>query len=296
MEIDRKELKRRARVAMGRTSPKFWTVTLAFWAIVTGMSLIDHVVTVLTTDPDTGISSLGLFSGILVTLFSWVITFGYQLWSLWAYRELNPGLGSLFQGFSVAGRVVMMQLMIAVRVFGWAFLLILVLTVVLTPLFMLSYSAPLLVILAVVTVYGWMTAIELRYAMAPYLLADYPDDGAGAAVARSVVLIRGHKWELFKLHLSFLGWELINILLYTAVLAALLLSSGAPQNLGALDPTQALELYQSVIDGLPAFLLTSLLTLPLSLWLKPYMSVSEAGFYATLRELPHTDPYQMPPV
>ena len=33
--------------------------------------------------------------------------------------------------------------------------------------------------------------------MAPYLLADYPDDGAGAAVRRSVEMMRGRKWELF---------------------------------------------------------------------------------------------------
>ena len=56
-------------------------------------------------------------------------------------------------------------------------------------------------------------AIMLRYAMAPYLLADYPDDGAGAAVRRSVEMMRGRKWELFKLYVSFLGWELLGVLL-----------------------------------------------------------------------------------
>ena len=296
MEIDRKELKRQAREAMGQTAPKYWVVTLVFWAVTTGMSLIDHLVTVMTTDPDTGISSVGLFFSILVTLLTWVVQFGYQLWSLWAYRRLNPGLGSLFQGFSVAGRVILMELMIAVRMFGWTFLLILILCVALVPLMMVLPSIPLLIIPTVLIAYAWIVIIELRYAMAPYLLADHPDDGPGAAVARSVALMRGHKWELFKLQLSFLGWELINILIYAVVQAALCLSTGVFQNLGAIDPVQALELYQSVINGLPAFLLTSLLTLPLSLWLSPYMSVSEAGLYVTLRQMPYADPYQMPPV
>lgn len=296
MEIDRKELKRRAREAMGQTVPSYWVVTLVFWAVTTGMSLIDHLVTVMTTNPYTGISSVGLFFSILATLLIWVVQFGYRLWSLWAYRRLNPGLGSLFQGFSVAGRVIIMELMIAVRIFGWMFLLIVILCVALVPLMMILPSMPLLIVLTALAAYAWIIIIELRYAMAPYLLADHPDDGAGAAVARSVALMRGHKWELFKLQLSFLGWLLINVLIYGAVQVVLCLSSGVFQNLGAIDPVQVLELYQSVIDGLPAFLLTSLLTLPLSLWLSPYMSVAEAGFYVTLRELPHADPYQMPPV
>ena len=62
-------------------------------------------------------------------------------------------------------------------------------------------------------IYAAVFAIMLRYAMAPYLLADYPDDGAGAAVRRSVEMMRGRKWELFKLYVSFLGWELLGVLL-----------------------------------------------------------------------------------
>ena len=41
--------------------------------------------------------------------------------------------------------------------------------------------------------------------MAPYLLLDRPELGPGAAVRDSVVLMKGWKWELFKLDLSFLG-------------------------------------------------------------------------------------------
>ena len=36
-----------------------------------------------------------------------VLQFGLRLWSLWAWRGLDPGAGSLIQGFSIPGRVVM---------------------------------------------------------------------------------------------------------------------------------------------------------------------------------------------
>ena len=33
-----------------------------------------------------------------------------------------------------------------------------------------------------------------------------PDDGPAAPIFRSAALMRGWKWDLFKLELSFLGW------------------------------------------------------------------------------------------
>ena len=142
--------------------------------------------------------------------------------------------------------------------------------------------------------YAAAFAIMLRYAMAPYLLADAPDDGAAAAVWRSVEMMRGRKWELFKLQFSFMGWYILQILLSGIVLAVLLIRSGVLNT--PLTPDSLLT-YQAVINGLSAFFLTNLISLPLAVWIIPYTSVAQAGFYDTVRQQePVYDHEEMPPL
>lgn len=52
----------------------------------------------------------------------------------------------------------------------------------------------------------------LSYSMSWYILCDDPKVGANAARKRSMELMRGHKWKLFCLSLSFIGWWLLCIL------------------------------------------------------------------------------------
>ena len=47
------------------------------------------------------------------------------------------------------------------------------------------------------------------YRMAFYLLADHPDWTPGQAIAESKRLMHGHRWRLFCLDVSFLGWFLL---------------------------------------------------------------------------------------
>lgn len=50
------------------------------------------------------------------------------------------------------------------------------------------------------------------YAMAPYIMAENPDWGANDCITQSRELMDGHKFELFCLHLSFIGWSLLSLL------------------------------------------------------------------------------------
>lgn len=50
------------------------------------------------------------------------------------------------------------------------------------------------------------------YSMTPYILADCPNVRARDALKLSMRIMKGHKWELFVLQLSFLGWELLSAL------------------------------------------------------------------------------------
>lgn len=51
-----------------------------------------------------------------------------------------------------------------------------------------------------------------RYAMMPYLMAEFPELGALDAMRESKRLMAGNKWRLFCLDLSFLGWALLSAL------------------------------------------------------------------------------------
>lgn len=50
------------------------------------------------------------------------------------------------------------------------------------------------------------------YRMVPYILADNPNIGARKAVKLSMAMTRGHKFDIFVLDLSFIGWFLLGVL------------------------------------------------------------------------------------
>ena len=81
MEIDRRELKRQARERMGQTSPRFWVVALVYFLMTTGVSTAVDCIP-FGTDSVLGISTVGLFATILITLYTYVVAFGYTLTSI----------------------------------------------------------------------------------------------------------------------------------------------------------------------------------------------------------------------
>lgn len=50
------------------------------------------------------------------------------------------------------------------------------------------------------------------YYMVPYILAEHPELSASEIITRSRKMMNGHKWQAFKLDLSFLGWILLGVL------------------------------------------------------------------------------------
>ena len=281
MEIDRKELKRQARERMALTDPKFWLVALAYLAMTTGVSWLASLVPLPAAGASPAAETVRLFLQLLLTLYTTVVRFGLCLWALWTYRQLDPGINSLMQGFSVAGRVILMELGIYIRMLGWYLLATFVLAIpVFTLLFSGAGAGPGMFFLTVflVGLVAVLIVLQLRYALAPYLLADRPDDGPTAPILRSVSLMRGWKWDLFKLEFSFIGWELVNLLLSFVVTLIFLDLAGLSFPRILLDEGL---LYQAmdVIYAPLTSILSSLVTVPISLWLLPYRETARAGFY-----------------
>ena len=121
--------------------------------------------------------------------------------------------------------------------------------------------------------------VALRYSLAPYLLADHPDDGAVAAIRRSVMMMNGWTWELCKLELSFLGWMALEFLLEMGTMLVLFWVSGGLTHL-LLGNVQLMYVQiTAMASSLSFVLLSNLARLPVLLWLLPYRGVSRAGFY-----------------
>lgn len=53
---------------------------------------------------------------------------------------------------------------------------------------------------------------SLSYAMTPYILADHPELTAKQAINASKEMMDGYKGDLFMLELSFIGWDILNLL------------------------------------------------------------------------------------
>lgn len=50
-----------------------------------------------------------------------------------------------------------------------------------------------------------------RYAMAPFILLEHPDMRASDAIRASKEMMKGRKWKLCCLHISFVGWSILCI-------------------------------------------------------------------------------------
>ncbi|MBR4098931.1 MAG: DUF975 family protein [Clostridium sp.] len=291
MEIDRKDLKRQARLLMAAPRPSFWLVTLTYFLLTTGLSSVASFLFPMEGSLQE-LNLPALFSTILLLLLGLVMDFGYTLWSMGCARECSPTLGILFDGFSHTTSVLLMNLLIYIYTLGLAFLVTIPLSMVFSFLLMMFWDQQVLFLLCLALLMAFCVAISiaisLRYALAPYLLADYPEEGASAAIRRSVFMMQGYKRELFKLHFSFIGWHILSLCIQLVVLAAaLLLGVGSSLPAGA-SPTDIAAMVNTVAFLPAVSALMALLALPLELWLKPYISVTSALFY-DLRSQPDLD-------
>jgi uncharacterized membrane protein len=66
-------------------------------------------------------------------------------------------------------------------------------------------------LLAVVTLGIGAIILSYAYSMVPYLLHDYPELTPREAMKISREMMRGQKWNLFVLDLTFIGWILLAI-------------------------------------------------------------------------------------
>lgn len=121
--------------------------------------------------------------GIASLLISGPLALGLAAVALHIMRSEQIEVGQLFGGFRNFGTAFLVNLLNGIFIFLWTLLLI-------VPGIIKSFS----------------------YSLSYYILADNPSMSATEVRKRSIELMRGNKWRLFCLELSFIGWWLLCIL------------------------------------------------------------------------------------
>lgn len=194
--LNRIELKRGAKVITKSARVSAYQMTLLYLVIQFALSLADNYVSaddgtwVQIGDMQFQVQSLFhhaafptpvvVFVSVLVWLLGCVLDAGYIQYHQGVRRDEEMPIASLFDGFGFVGKIVLLNLVMAVFIALWSMLLI---------------------------VPGIIAAYRYRFAL--YNLCENPELGVMDALNMSKQQTRGYKLDLFVLDVTFLGWSLL---------------------------------------------------------------------------------------
>lgn len=159
--------------AIASLSGKWGSAAIATIIYMVVVGVPMGVLNVLVTD------GVGSFWALLLLPLIW----GYYIMWLSVARGGTVDYGMLFDGFKDYKRIFITMLLVGIYEFLWSLLLLI-------PGIVKSYS----------------------YSMTYYILADEPEMKYDAAIEKSMRLMKGHKFDLFMLDLSFIGWAILCLL------------------------------------------------------------------------------------
>lgn len=201
-------------------------------------SMMDYAQTPdLMLDNMANLAGTSMLITLLITVLLYLVTAPMTQGAVrWFYRRTGgaqDGVSEVFHYYE-SGRAYKRSLglrfLIDLRMFLWSLLLMIPLMVIMVAVIMLTTSGqeaaltamPVLILL----MFGWIVLtivviaiIQLRYFLAPYVLADNPELTAGEALKSGIKLMRGHKGKVFMFSLSFLLWYLPFLLIFVVIMA-----------------------------------------------------------------------------
>ena len=124
----------------------------------------------------------GLASAVVFSMVASVISVGYAKFNLDLIDKKEINIKTLFIYFPQIIRTFVTSLLVSIYVLLWTLLFII-------PGIIASYS----------------------YAMVPYILAENPSLKASEVLTESRRMMKGNRWRLFCLEISFIGWMILCI-------------------------------------------------------------------------------------
>ena len=197
MVLDRSALKRESKSLLktARVNPYLFTllalaISLVVGAIDNYVAMDDDLAYLYSMQSGMDLSFLALhrafptlvvlFVSIVCALLNMVLEAGESLYHLGIRRGEEMPYVTLFDGFSFAGKIILLSIVQYIFVFLWTLLFI---------------------------VPGIVAAYRYRFAILN--LCENPEIGVMEAINMSKAQTRGFKWQLFVLDLSFIGWALL---------------------------------------------------------------------------------------
>lgn len=157
----------------------------------TGIESIAELDGIIPTEYQVAVLAVISLIGFTATVFALIhfiiggaVTLGYAKFNLNLVDQRSASLADLFSEFHRFGEAFFLQLKRGIYVFLWTLLFI---------------------IPGIYAAYG--------YAMSHYILLENPDMTSGEAMSASKELMEGNRWRLFCLECSFIGWNLLSVLL-----------------------------------------------------------------------------------
>ena len=198
MVLDRASLKQESKALLktARVNPYLFTllvlaVTLVISGISNYMNMDDEFAYLYSVQYGIDLSFLALhrafpalvvlFVSIVCALLNMVLEAGVSLYHLGIRRGEEMPYVTLFDGFSFAGKIILLSIVQYIFVFLWTLLFI---------------------------VPGIVAAYRYRFAILN--LCENPEIGVMEAINMSKAQTAGFKWQLFVLDLSFIGWYLLS--------------------------------------------------------------------------------------
>ena len=195
---DRPALKRKAKETLRSHSPRIYLVgilcallttigaTATEWPTIRLLLRAESLEEMLYLYENSTAVSTGFalsIATLAMTLFVNLVTYGWQLFTLRASREEEPGgAETLFSCFQQFWRFLLAQLLMNLFITLWSLLF---------------------VIPGIIAAFAYSQTI--------YIMLDNPQISPLEAIGASKQLMRGHKFEYFTLQLSFLGWAYLSI-------------------------------------------------------------------------------------
>ena len=263
--IDRKQLKAEVKALLldAQVSPK--AMAALYLAISLLLNMLSYV------SGDFGI--LATFVSILTSLLSMVLSSGFVLYCMAIRRGERAEFLTLFDGFSFAGKVIALNIIMYVFICLWSMLF---------------------VIPGVIAAY--------RYRFALYNLYENPGIGAMEALAMSKRQTMGYKSQLLALDISYLGWSLLASLpvFFEGILVVQEYAAQLPSSVF----TGSFTASPSAYSFLPAWawtLVEGLWSLTIGLLYLPNYQCVELGYFDIAKftsntgAAPHQDPWSSGP-
>ncbi len=253
VETPSKEFRRRARVALEgkwKEGIKAYYLYTAIPVLLPFLTFFIFAKSMLYIETESGAivaTSLAIFLNIvfLVLLFAaLILSYGLRFYT----RELSLGrevhLKTPLTAFHYVGEVFLLKLLQGVFIYLWSWL----------------FFFP-----GIIAFY--------RYRMAPYLLMNNPKKAEIQCIRDSKKFMKGNKWKLFSLDLSFIGWWFLTVIpIYIVFGIVFAITTGFQE-----DITEGNMFYLVEASVFGAIIFLMLIMIPISA-LTLYMRAAEAEF------------------